>query len=706
MYKRKLPASLDDPIYSLSGVGTRVGILLEHLKIFRIFDILLHLPLRYLDYTHLHSIQGLQPGQDVCIEGKITNVQLRYVGQRSLHCLLQDQSGCIGLRFFHFRKRQQRDLCIGTTLRCFGTVRQGRKSLEIVHPKYQIFNHAVTTAQSQLEKNLTPIYPSTEGLPQGTLRKLGTQALEILQRSKPSQTELLPSWLPRQSMLPGSRTHSLREALHYVHCPPAGADTEALAAGQSTAQKRLAYEELLAHQLGLCHMRKQFQSRKAPPLPAQSTRIAELLKRLPFTLTPGQQNAYTDIRADLEKTIPMMRLLQGDVGSGKTIVATLAALQAIDNNWQVAFLAPTEILALQHYRNLHKILDSLSVPLLHLSGKLRQAVRRGRLVQLSGSEALIAIGTHALFQKEVSFARLGLIIIDEQHRFGVRQRMSLLEKGHADGRFPHQLVMTATPIPRTLTLTAYADLDCSIIDHRPPGRQPITTVSMPNIRRETLIDRIDARCETGHQVYWVCPLIEESGFLDCCQAAIDAQKKLAARLPCRRVGLLHGKMAPDEKEKEMQQFQHGNYDILVATTVIEVGIDIPNANMMIIENAERMGLAQLHQLRGRVGRGSDESYCVLLYHPPLNETAWQRLNTLRRTNSGFEIAEQDLALRGPGELLGARQAGLPKMRIADLARDHGLLPDIQRDCRYIMKEYPQCIEPLLQRWTQYDCDNP
>lgn len=680
--------SLQESLSTLPRVRKQDAEKLQRLNIHSIMDVLFHLPLRYLDHTRLHSIDSLQAGQYACIQGVISDSRVHYPGRRSLHCLLQDDSGCIGLRFFHFNRRQQRQLGAGCLVRCFGTVRQGPQGhLEMVHPQYRVF----TGQPPALEQNLLAVYPGTRGVSQTTLRRLSGQALALLQEAEPDTIELLPDALRRD------QSSSLSEALHYVHKPPPNADLTALKNGQSPAQKRLAYEELLTHKLSLRYLRQQLHKRRAPRLRNRPERMQQLLARLPFTLTPGQQQASAEIRRDLEQSVPMMRLLQGDVGSGKTAVAMLAALQALDNGWQVAMLAPTEILAEQQQQRLEALFASLALPVVYLSSRVGRAGRRQLLARLAEPQPLLAVGTHALFQEAVHFARLGLVIIDEQHRFGVRQRTRLLEKGSSLSHFPHQLVMTATPIPRTLTMTAYADLDCSVIPELPPGRQQVTTVAVSHRRRDALIERLARACASGRQAYWVCTLIEESESLPY-QTAIDTQQELQAKLRGRSIGLLHGKMPASEKEQKMRQFRDGDHDVLVATTVIEVGVDVPNASLMVIDNAERLGLAQLHQLRGRVGRDSRHSDCVLLYQAPLSPLAQQRLDTLRKTHSGFEIAEQDLRLRGPGELLGHRQTGLPELRIADLLRDRDLLGQVDRGCRHILEHHPECVEPLIQRW--------
>jgi ATP-dependent DNA helicase RecG len=562
---------------------------------------------------------------------------------------------------------------------------------EIVHPEYQRLGE---TADRPVEIALTPVYPTTEGLQQLTLRRLSEQALAHLSALSAEQanTELLPPQLLARLGLP-----ELPEALRYVHRPPPDAALSLLEKGGHPAQRRLAFEELLAHHLSRRQIRAEILTHRAPSLGAEGHLADRLRSLLPFTLTGAQERVIREIEQDLHREVPMLRLLQGDVGAGKTVVAGFAAVQALECGFQAAIMAPTELLAEQHLRTFGGWMEALGLATLCLAGKLSKATREDVLARIAGEPRSLVIGTHALFQDQVRFARLGLTIIDEQHRFGVHQRLALRDKGQGDAGLPHQLIMTATPIPRTLAMTAYADLDASILDELPPQRSPVHTVVMPSTRREDVIARIAKVCREQRQVYWVCTLIDESEALQC-QAATNTALELAEHLTDARVGLIHGRMKAEEREQVMGAFKSGGLDLLVATTVIEVGVDVPNASLMIIENAERLGLAQLHQLRGRVGRGTHHSDCVLMYHPPLSDAARARLATIRDTTDGFQIAEKDLEIRGPGEVLGTRQAGLAQMRIADLARDRDLLPSVESTATELLRDHPERIAPLIRRW--------
>jgi ATP-dependent DNA helicase RecG len=609
-------------------------------------------------------------------------------GRRQLLCRIGDGSGSLTLRFFYFSNAQQQALTRGKRVRCYGEIRRGASGFEIVHPEYRTL---ATDAVSAVEATLTPIYPLTEGVQQGRLRQLTSLALrEVANRA-------VRDWVP-PSILDGMKLPTLREALEYVHRPPPDASLELLSAGQHPAQRRLAFEELLAHQLSLRLLRKEIQRDPGWPLLPKTSLVTKFLSSLSFRLTAAQQRVWGEIEKDLEQSSPMLRLVQGDVGSGKTVVAALAALRAAEAGFQAAVMAPTELLAEQHGRNFAAWLAPLDMELAFFTGKRSAAARNRALADLASGQAQIAVGTHALFQEHVQFKRLGLAIIDEQHRFGVHQRLLLREKGAAAGRYPHQLVMTATPIPRTLAMTAYADLDVSIIDELPPGRTPVKTVALQETRRDEIVLRIRDACRQKRQAYWVCPLVEESDQLEA-QAAEETAVALTQALSELRVGLVHGRMTSRDKDAVMSEFKAGRIDLLVATTVIEVGVDVPNASLMVIENAERMGLAQLHQLRGRVGRGAAESTCVLLYRTPLSEIARERLAVMRGTNDGFEISRRDLELRGPGELLGTRQTGLMQMRVADLIRDADLLPQVQHAAELMLAENEANIAPLLRRWT-------
>jgi ATP-dependent DNA helicase RecG len=675
----------EQPLSSLRGVGPRLTERLGALGIERVQDLLFHLPLRYQDRTRIRPIGSLQPGEDVLIEGRVRGVDVVPGRRRSLLCRVQDGTGLISLRFFHFSAAQQRQLAAAHTLRAYGEVRPGRSGFELYHPETRIVD---PDAPPPLDDRLTPIYPSTQGLQQTSLRKLVAQALERL--ADAPLDELLPA-----ECLPADLRLSLQDALRRIHQPGPGDDAARLVAGEHPWQRRLAFEELLAHQLSLLILRRRRRSHGAPAL-ASSRRLApRLVDTLPFALTGAQQRVLAEIGHDLARPEPMMRLVQGDVGSGKTVVAALAALQAIEQGYQVAVMAPTEILAEQHLTSFRQWLEPLQLGVTLLTSRLPAAERRERLADLAEGRLALAVGTHALFQSQVRFHRLGLVIIDEQHRFGVHQRLSLRDKGEARGLLPHQLVMTATPIPRTLAMTAYADLDNSVLDELPPGRLPVDTVVVGDTRRDEVIERVRASCREGRQAYWVCTLIEESESLQC-QAAETTAGELRERLPELRVGLVHGRLGAAEKRQVMDGFGAGEIDLLVATTVIEVGVDVPNASLMIIENAERLGLAQLHQLRGRVGRGSAASHCVLMYRSPLSRLGQQRLQALRELRDGFALAERDLELRGPGELLGTRQTGAMSFRIASLERDRDLLDAVRAAARRLQDT--AAAEPLLRRW--------
>jgi ATP-dependent DNA helicase RecG len=675
------------PVTALRGVGESLAERLAKLGVETLQDLLFLLPLRYEDRTQIIPIGALQAGMRAVVEGEILLTEVAYRGRRQLLCRIGDGSGSLTLRFFHFSTAQQQNLARGARIRCYGEIRRGLTGLEIVHPEYRRVNHESSTANDDA---LTPVYPLTEGIQQGRLRQLTQMALREISLKRIA--DLVPAAMQRElSLVP------LHEALAYVHRPPRDADVEALTAYRHPTQRRLAFEELLAHQLSLRQLRREIQKDPGWALAAsEASLVNALLNALPFKPTQAQTRAWRDIERDLSQPSPMLRLVQGDVGCGKTLVAALAAARAVECGFQAAVMAPTELLAEQHARNFAGWFQSLGVPIALLTGK-RGAARTRALEEIANGSARIVIGTHALFQEGVQFHQLGLAIVDEQHRFGVHQRLMLREKGMTEGRFPHQLIMTATPIPRTLAMTAYADLDVSVIDELPPGRTPVKTVALPENRRDEIVVRIRDACRQGRQAYWVCPLVEESDQLNA-QAAEATAAALAEALSELRVGLVHGRMPAREKEDVMSRFKGGEIDLLVATTVIEVGVDVPNASLMVIENAERMGLAQLHQLRGRVGRGIAESTCVLLYRAPLTEIARERLAVMRATNDGFEISRRDLELRGPGELLGTRQTGLMQMRVADLVRDADLLPKVQEAAELMLNSNAATIAPLLRRW--------
>jgi ATP-dependent DNA helicase RecG len=676
------------PVTSLRGVGEALAARLEKLNVTTVQDLLFLLPLRYEDRTRVVPMGALSLGDRAVVEGEVQLTEVTFRGRRQLLCRISDGSGSLTLRFFHFSSSQQQALSRGVRIRCYGEIRRSPNGFEIVHPEYRRVGGDSVNA---VEETLTPIYPLTEGVQQGRLRQLTTLALnEFAGRT-------LQDWLPT-SIASELEMPSLREALEYVHRPPPDASLDLLSTGQHPAQRRLAFEELLAHQLSLRLLRREIRRDPGWPFATDRKLVDKFLKSLPFSLTGAQRRAWEDIQRDLSQPSPMLRLVQGDVGSGKTVVAALAALQAVEAGFQAAVMAPTELLAEQHARNFLNWLTPLDIQLTTLTSGQPQATRTRSLTDLASGTAHIAVGTHALFQGGVEFKRLGLAIVDEQHRFGVHQRLLLREKGASDGRFPHQLIMTATPIPRTLAMTAYADLDVSVIDELPPGRTPVQTVVVTESRREEIVVRIRDACRQKKQAYWVCPLVEESEQLQA-QAAEETARMLAEALSELRVGLVHGRMKPREKDVVMTSFKAGQIDLLVATTVIEVGVDVPNASLMVIENAERMGLAQLHQLRGRVGRGSAASSCVLLYRPPLTEIARERLAVMRATNDGFEISRRDLELRGPGELFGTKQTGLLQMRVADLIRDADLLPRVQAAAELMLDTNEANIAPLLRRWT-------
>jgi len=676
------------PVTRLRGVGPQVAEKLLKLNVRSVEDLLFHLPRQYEDRTRITPIGALKPGWTASVEGIVELTEVAFRGRRMLLTRISDGTGSLTLRFFHFNAQQQAMLARGARLRCYGEARPGKVTLEMVHPEYRILTAADLKPQPPA---LTPIYPATEGIQQMKLRALTDQALSWLAHGNTALEELLPPEVLGADMPP------LAEALRYVHRPPPDAPLDLLMDGSHPAQQRLAFEELLAHHLSLRRIRLAEDKTHAAPLTGSGKLAARFRAALPFKLTGAQERVAAEIAKDVARAHPMMRLVQGDVGSGKTVVAALAALSCIEAGHQAALMAPTELLAEQHFRNFSNWCMPLGIEPVWLSGRSKPAERAMAMSRLADGTARLAIGTHALFQEDVRFQDLGLVIIDEQHRFGVHQRLALREKGMAGGLHPHQLIMTATPIPRTLAMTAYADLDVSAIDELPPSRKPVKTVALTENKRAEVVMRVEQVCREGRQVYWVCPLIEESELLQA-QAAEDTAKALAAALPHLKVGLLHGRQKPKVRDAIMARFKDGTLHLLVATTVVEVGVDVPNASLMIIENAERLGLSQLHQLRGRVGRGAAESSCVLLYKPPLGSGARARLDVMRATNDGFEIARKDLELRGPGELLGTRQAGEINLRIADLLRDAPLIPKVQQAAAVLLEQYPERVSAILRRW--------
>lgn len=684
-----MKSPVTDSLLNLKGVGPKVAEKLQRLDIHKQQDLLFHLPLRYQDRSRIHPIGSLRPGEERQIQGEIQLSDIKYGRQRMLLCRLSDGTGFITLRFFHFSNAQKDHLKRGTKLLCYGEVRRGKAGLEMAHPEYQFINDNEGLV---LDENLSPIYPTTEGVHQLTLRKIMSQVITRLKNNE----LVLPGLIP-DALLKSQNRLNIKEALLYIHNPPVDTKLEDLSEGNHLAQQTLIIEELLAHHLSMRQLRVAMQKEQAPALTEQSGLIERFLSALPFKLTAAQEKVVSHINFDLEKPTPMQRLVQGDVGSGKTVVAALAMLKAIESSYQAAIMAPTELLAEQHFQNFKNWLEPLGINVIWLSGKLKTAAKREAIEKINSAEGQVVVGTHALFQQGVEFLKLGLIVVDEQHRFGVHQRLALREKGNHEEGYPHQLIMTATPIPRTLAMTAYADLDCSVIDELPPGRIPVETVVIPESKRDVIVQRVEQACSEGRQIYWVCTLIEESEALQA-QAAEDTANLLAEVLTQVSVALVHGRLKAEQKEKVMGAFKAGEIDLLVATTVIEVGVDVANASLMIIENAERLGLAQLHQLRGRVGRGSQESACVLMYHGTLSDNARSRLAIMRETNDGFEIARKDLELRGPGEVLGTKQTGIMQMRIADLQRDQELIPEVAEMADQLFQHYPDFVEPLINRW--------
>lgn len=677
------------PVSDLKGVGAKVAEKLASIGLKTIQDVLFHLPLRYEDRTRIYPVADLKPGVSAAIIAEVKNANISYGRKRMLVATVADQTGSVRLRFFYFSAAQAKNLSEGTLIRCFGEARPGKNGLEIVHPEYRILK---SRDDNGVEETLTPVYPTTDGIKQVTLRNLTEEALKLLRKG--GLAELLPDGLYDKQV-------SMLAALKLVHRPTPDVSMDDLLEGRHFAQQRLILEELIAHHLSVLKVKHQSQEEPGLPIVKSRQLLPAFLQSLPFSPTGAQQRVSDDIEEDLKQSRPMMRLVQGDVGSGKTLVAAIAALHALEQGLQVAVMAPTEILAEQHYINFNNWFEPLGIQCAWLAGKLKAKEKRENLASILSGEAQLVVGTHALFQDAVEYQKLSLVIVDEQHRFGVHQRLALREKGEKQGYFPHQLIMTATPIPRTLAMTAYADLETSVIDELPPGRTPVKTVVLPDSRRGEIIDRIRSVCrEQKRQVYWVCTLIEESEALQA-QAAEDTQVILNTALPELKIGLVHGRLKPDEKQALMQQFKQGELDLLVATTVIEVGVDVPNASLMIIENAERLGLAQLHQLRGRVGRGGVESHCVLMYTSPLSKTAQQRLGVLRESNDGFVIAQKDLEIRGPGELLGTKQTGLANMKIADLVRDAWLIPQVQKLAGQLWEQYPSNANAIINRWLAY-----
>ena len=682
------------PVTELHGVGPGTAAKLAALGIETVLDLLFHLPLRYEDRTRVRAIGDLHAGRAALTCGRIEDARVRFGRRRSLVVTIGDGAATMAMRLFHFNESQRRQLRPGRRIACYGEVRASPGGLEMVHPEYRLIEDGAAAPTSD---RLTPIYPASEGLGQTLLRRLTDQALDRLARN-PDVAELLP-----EAIAARHRLVAIGHALRAVHRPPAGTDPEAPLHVEHPARRRLAFEELLAHHLALRVLRRRLDARQAAAFGRGDALVQRFIDSLPFRLTAAQHRVAREVRADLARTRPMHRLVQGDVGAGKTVVAALAAVRAVANERQVALMAPTELLAEQHCASFRGWLEPLGITVAWLSGRLGSRERARTVAGIAEGRTAVAVGTHALFQSQVAFADLGLVVVDEQHRFGVEQRLALRGKGERGGLQPHQLIMTATPIPRTLAMTAYADLDVSVIDELPPGRTPVDTAVAPSQRRSEIVARIRRACVGGEQAYWVCTAIEESEAL-ACRAAEDTARELAEALPDLRVGLVHGRMPPAEKDAAMAAFKEARTDVLVATTVVEVGVDVPNASLMIIENAERLGLAQLHQLRGRVGRGARRSACMMMYDGPLTEAARARLEVLRATTDGFEIARRDLEIRGPGDLLGTRQTGLARLRIADLVRDLPLLRDVERAASELLAGHESRIAPLVRRWVGAGAD--
>lgn len=676
-------------VVSLKGVGDAMAQKLTALGIYTLQDVLFHLPFRYQDRTRLTALSSLHPGSEALVSGEVLTSEVLLHRRRSLIVRITDGTGFLRLRFFHFSQQQVSQFAPGVRIQCFSDVRRGSGMLEMVHPEYRVLSGSDQMNVS-LNNTLTPFYRTTEGVQQATLRKLTDQALDYLEPGA------LPDYLGQLDIQMRSLP-DLVTALRTVHRPPPNEDVRALMDGMHPAHRRLALEELTAHRLSLRVLREKTRCRQAPLVRPKGRLLNALRDSLEFQLTPAQDRVLLEILDDIGSSAPMLRLLQGDVGSGKTIVAAMAAAQAVESGYQVALMAPTEILAEQHLLNFCSWFDSQGISVGWLSGKLRAAQRRAAIESVAMGRHQIVVGTHALFQKDVVFENLGLAIVDEQHRFGVHQRLALRNKGESSDMQPHQLIMTATPIPRTLAMTAYADLDVSIIDELPPGRKPVTTVAVDNTRRNEVIDRVRVAISEGRQVYWVCTLIEDSESLQA-EAAEAALQGLTDSLPDHSIAMVHGRLKARDKETIMQSFKLRKIDLLVATTVIEVGVDVPNASLMIIENAERLGLSQLHQLRGRVGRGREQSSCILLYQAPLSSHAKERLGIMRETNNGFVIAQKDLNLRGAGEVLGTRQTGLAQFRVADLGRDDDLLDDVGRAADFLIDQDSKAVTALIERW--------
>jgi ATP-dependent DNA helicase RecG len=681
--RRRSPPSLQSPIETIDGAGPQLAASLRGIGLHSVLDLLFHLPLRYEDRRAPVPLRALQHGQEALVRGRVVGAEVRMAGRRSLRVVIEQDGAALALRFFHFNDAQRRAFAAGRWVQAFGGVRVGRSGAEMAHPDYRL---ADSVDSLTVDDTLTPVYGLTAGVTQGRLRRLIARALQLAAH-EPSLSAPLPG-LPAPDSL---------SALRVIHAPVTEQDCRLLLAREHPAQQRLIQEELLAHQLCLRLARQALRDRPAPVIAGADVAAQRLEQVLPFRYTAAQRRVIAELGADLALRRPMLRLVQGDVGSGKTAVAAAALLAVVQAGFQGALMAPTELLAEQHQVSLGRWLEPLGVSVALLTGRLRKAERAARTQALADGSLDVVVGTHALFQEEVRFARLGLAVVDEQHRFGVQQRLALRDKGAA-GAAPHQLILSATPIPRTLAQTVYADLDVSVIDELPPGRTPVLTVAINNRRREDVLVRVGEACRAGRQVYWVCTLIEESEAL-AAEAAEAAAERLRAELPDVPIGLVHGRLKAADKEAQMRAFKQGELAVLVATTVIEVGVDVPNASIMVIENSERLGLAQLHQLRGRVGRGAQASQCVLMYQEPLSDAGRQRLETMRSTHDGFVIAQKDLELRGPGEFLGRRQTGLVGLRLADPLRDAAVIPGLQQLADRWLHEEPARTQDLIRRWV-------
>lgn len=678
---------LTHPCNTLPGVGPTLASRLATFGIHTLTDLLFHLPYRYQDRTRITPIRDLKPNEWCVVTGNVCKTEIKYGKKRMLYCTIEDKTGLLKLRFFHFNQAQVSALNQNPRILVFGEVRTFQNSLEMIHPEYQLLKE---DGILQVEETLTPIYPTTQGLSQTKLRQLIKHALSLCQEDLS-----LIEWMSNEQ-LQASQLVSLSNAIGQLHRPTPDISLQSLEEGMHPALKRVAFDELLAQRLSMQFARQQIRTMIAPPLP-KASQTTEFLANLPFTLTKAQQRVFEEIQNDLQSPKPMLRLVQGDVGAGKTVIAALAAIQAIAAGFQVAFMAPTDLLSEQHEKTLAPWFAQLQISVCRLSGKMKQSHRKEIQAAIASNEAKLIIGTHALFQDKVTFSRLGLVIIDEQHRFGVEQRLLLQQKANATLHHPHQLLMTATPIPRTLAMTHYAHLDLSIINELPPNRTPIITAVLHEDKRDDIIIRLKEAINNGRQAYWVCTLIEDSEKLQCMAATVTAER-LQQLLSHARIGLIHGRMKLPEKEQTMANFKSGAIDLLVATTVIEVGVDVPNASLMIVENAERLGLSQLHQLRGRVGRGSLQSHCLLLYQGPLSKMSAERLRIMRKTCDGFVIAEHDLQLRGAGEMLGSRQTGFRQFKVAQLPRDKALLPEVAKHASSLIKDAPETARSIATRW--------